>query len=93
VATGYVAARQSAWDTDTLKKLVNDKPLYAIAKDQLQYAGKEFSVHQNADVQAIFNKAFFAVTAGEKSAKDALDQAQKDADAILATYEDAPAKP
>jgi sn-glycerol 3-phosphate transport system substrate-binding protein len=92
VATGYVAASESAWETDTLKKLVSEKPLYTVAKDQLQYAGKEFSVHQNADIQAIFNKAFFAVTAGEKSAKEALDQAQKDADAILAKYEDAPAK-
>jgi sn-glycerol 3-phosphate transport system substrate-binding protein len=92
VATGYVAARQSAWETDTLKDFIQKNPLYAVAKDQLPYAGKEFSVHQNAEIQKIFNTAFFAATSGESSAQAALDAAQKDADAIVAQYEDAPLK-
>ncbi|MEP7289111.1 MAG: ABC transporter substrate-binding protein [Chloroflexota bacterium] len=86
VATGYIAARQSAWDTATLKDLIAAKPQYGIARDQLQYASKELATHQGADVQKIFGKAVQAALTGEKTPQEALDEAQKTAETMLADY-------
>ena len=84
--TGYVAPRKSAWDTDTLKNLVASKPQYAVARDQLQYAAKELTSHEGATVQQILGKAVQAVITGGKDPKQALDDAQKEADKLLADY-------
>jgi sn-glycerol 3-phosphate transport system substrate-binding protein len=93
VATGYIAPRQSAWNTDTLKQLSSDKPQYAVARDQLQYAQKELATHRSNDIQQIFAKAVQAVINGDKQPKQALDDAQTAADAILSQYPDEPVKP
>jgi sn-glycerol 3-phosphate transport system substrate-binding protein len=87
VATGYIAARQAAWQTETLKKLVAEKPQYAVARDQLQYAAKELSTHRGSDVQRAFGLAVQAVLLGEKDAKTALDEAQATAEALLAEFQ------
>jgi len=85
-ATGYIAARKSAWDIDPLKQLTTDKPQYGVARDQLEYADRELSTHQALDVRQILGKAIVRVISGEQGAQDSLDQAQKEADAILSQY-------
>lgn len=84
--TGYVAARRSAWELEPLKSLVKQKPQYAVARDQLQYAQKELSTYRGLDVRQIFGKAVQAVITGQKDAKTALDEAQAAADQLLAPY-------
>ncbi len=84
--TGYIAARKSAWDVDPLKKLVGEKPQYGIARDQLEYAQKELATHQSKDVRDILGKAIARVIAGEAKPQESLDQAQKEAETILAQY-------
>jgi sn-glycerol 3-phosphate transport system substrate-binding protein len=86
--TGYVAPRKAAWETDTLKKLIADKPQYGVARDQLQYAQKELATHEGAQVQQILGKAVQSVITGDKDPQKALDDAQKEADKILADYKD-----
>ena len=86
VATGYIAARQSSWETEALKSLVAEKPQYAVALGQLEYAEKELSTHQGVDIRAIFNQAISRTIAGEMSAAEALAVAQEEADALLAPY-------
>lgn len=86
--TGYVAPRKAAWETDTLKKLVADKPQYGVARDQLQYAQKELATHEGAQVQQILGKAVQSVITGDKDPQKALDDAQKEADKLLADYKD-----
>ncbi|MCC7447064.1 MAG: ABC transporter substrate-binding protein [Anaerolineae bacterium] len=88
VATGYIAARKSAWETQTLKDLVAKNPQYAVARDQLQYAAKELTSHQGGDIQKIFGKAVQAALTGEKTPQAALDEAQQTADKMLADYKD-----
>ncbi len=85
-ATGYIAARKSAWDLDPLKQLTTDKPQYGIARDQLEYANRELSTHQALDVRQILGKAIVRVISGEQGAQESLDQAQKEAEAILSQY-------
>ncbi len=88
VATGYIAARQSAWTTDTLTKLVADHPQYAVARDQLQYATKELATHRGADIQHIFGGAVQAALTGDKTPQQALDDAQKQAEDLLKDFTD-----
>ncbi|MEL6269741.1 MAG: ABC transporter substrate-binding protein [Chloroflexota bacterium] len=86
VNTGYIAARQSAWETATLEDLVEDRPEYAIARDQLEYARKELSTHDGIAVRGILNDALASVIAGEAEPQAALEAAQADANAILEPY-------
>ncbi|MEM6280870.1 MAG: ABC transporter substrate-binding protein [Chloroflexota bacterium] len=84
--TGYIAARQSAWETDTLQDLLEDRPEYAVARDQLEFARKELSTHDGIAVRGVLNDALAAVIAGEAEPQAALDAAQEEANAILEPY-------
>ncbi len=86
VNTGYIAARQSAWETEPLADLLASRPEYAIARDQLEYARKEMTTHDGIRVRAILNDALAAVIAGEMEPAAALDMAQADADEVLEPY-------
>jgi sn-glycerol 3-phosphate transport system substrate-binding protein len=88
IGTGYIAARQSAWDTQALKDLVAKNPQYAVARDQLKYAAKELATHRGADVQKIMGTAVQKVITGEKEPQAALDEAQKAAEDLLSEYKD-----
>ncbi len=86
VATGYIATRQTAWTTDTLKTLTSKYPQYLVARDQLQYAGKELATHRGQDIQQLFGRAVQSALTGDKTAQQALDDAQQAADKILADF-------
>lgn len=85
-ATGYIAARQSAWELDPLMSLVEEKPQYGVAREQLEFADKELATHQGLDVRNILGTAISRVIAGEQTPQESLDQAQAEAEAILVQY-------
>lgn len=88
-ATGYIAARESAWEIDPLASLVDQYPQYAIARDQLQYAYKEFSAWGSIELQNIINNELSRVISGEvplEEADEVLESAQAQIDSILANY-------
>jgi sn-glycerol 3-phosphate transport system substrate-binding protein len=85
--TGYVAARQSAWETDTLTTLVEERPQYLVARDQLEFAGKEFSAFRTIDIQNIINTTLSNLIAGTATDVQAsLDEAQAQIDSLLEEY-------
>ena len=86
IATGYVAPRPDAWQTDAMQAYTKDFPPALIARDQLEFAVAELSTFENGKVTQTLNDALAAAIAGEKTAKDALDQAQATADRILKPY-------
>jgi sn-glycerol 3-phosphate transport system substrate-binding protein len=86
IATGYVATRPDAWETAAMKKYVAEFPAAAVARDQLKDAVAELSTHDNQRVTKALNDALQAVLTGTKQAKPALDDAQAEADRILASY-------
>jgi len=86
MATGYVAPRADTWETDAMKAYVADFPPALVARDQLEFAVAELSTYQNQRVTGIFNDALAAAITGQKSAEEALKDAQAQADAILAEY-------
>lgn len=86
MATGYVAPRPATWDTPTMKKYAEDFPPVLVARDQLQYAVAELMTHDNARVTQIFNDGLAAAITGQKTPEEAMKDAQKKADAVLAAY-------
>ncbi len=83
--TGYIAARESAWQTDRLMALVEEKPQYASARDQLAFAGKEFTSFRSIDVQNIINTTLGGIISGSVTdIPAALESAQAQIDALLA---------
>jgi sn-glycerol 3-phosphate transport system substrate-binding protein len=85
VRTGYVAARQSAWELEPLASLVSEKPQYAVARDQLAFAQKEFSAYRTIDLQGIINTTLSNIISGQESDIDsALATAQTQIDGLLA---------
>lgn len=88
VDTGYIAARKSAWDTATLKAYATKAPQVLVALDQLPFAAKELSTHQGPQMQQLLGNQVQAALTGKKSAQQAMEDAQKDADKILAQFKD-----
>jgi sn-glycerol 3-phosphate transport system substrate-binding protein len=84
--TGYVATRPDAWETPRMKEYVAAFPQAAVARDQLSYAVPELSTHQNQQVTLPLNSALQAALAGTKTPKDALAEAQANADRLLKPF-------
>lgn len=86
--TGYVAARQSAWETEPLASLSAERPQYGVARDQLAYADKEFSSYRAIDIQNIINTTLSGVISGSLTdVEAALNDAQAQIDSLLAEYQ------
>lgn len=86
IATGYVAVTPAAWETPTMKRYVAEFPEVTVARDQLQYATATFSTHENERVTKVLSDAIQATLTGNKSAGEAMKEAQAQADRILRRY-------
>lgn len=84
--TGYVAVSEAAYGTDTLRKYGRDFPAALVARDQLPFAMAEFSTHDNQRVTKALNDGLQAALTGAKSAAQAMQDAQREADRILRSY-------
>jgi sn-glycerol 3-phosphate transport system substrate-binding protein len=87
IATGYVATRADAWETEAMKKYVAGFPAALVARDQLKDAVAELSTHDNQRVTKALNDALQAVLTGAKPPKAALDEAQAEAERLLRPYQ------
>jgi len=86
IATGYVATSPAAFQTEAMKKYVEGFPQAAVARDQLQYAVPEITVHDGQRVMKAFNDNLQAALTGGKTPEAAMKDAQADADRILKDY-------
>lgn len=87
--TGYIAARYSAWEIEPLASLVVEYPQYAVARDQLEFAVKEFDAYRSVDIQNIINLQLSKIISGEvplDQAADTLAEAQAQIDQLLAPF-------
>lgn len=87
IATGYMGVSPAAYETDALKAYVADFPPAAVARDQLQYATAELATHQAGRVRKLLDDAIQATLTGQKTAKEALESAQKQATRALKPYQ------
>ncbi len=72
-----------------MKKRIAELPQAAVARDQLKYAIPELSTHQNQQVTLPLNSALQAALTGSKTPKAALDEAQANANRVLAPFQHA----
>ena len=86
MASGYIGVRASVYEAPKMKSFVAAHPKYLIAKDQLKYARKEFSVHNRAKVAKCLFDAINEVLLDQKAVSPALDEAQKKAENILKEF-------
>jgi sn-glycerol 3-phosphate transport system substrate-binding protein len=86
IATGYVAVSDAAYATEALRTYGREFPPALVARDQLPFALAEFSTHDNQRVTRALNDGLQAALTGTKSAAQAMQDAQKEADRLLRSY-------
>jgi sn-glycerol 3-phosphate transport system substrate-binding protein len=84
VDSGYVSPRISSWDVEPLKSYVQKVPQAATARDQLQYAMKEFpSSLEGPAIKAGMVSTLEAIATAQLTPKEALDQHQARANELM----------
>lgn len=86
IDTGYVATRKSAYETDRMKKYVEEFKAATVARDQLEYAHAELSTHNNGRVTKALNDSLQSAITGQSDPAAALKKAQEEADKALAPF-------
>lgn len=86
IDTGYIATRESSYETDTLKEYTDSFPQALTAMEQLEYAHKEFSVYEQGQIVKLLSDAIQASVDGA-DVNETLEQAQKQAEALLEPYQ------
>ncbi len=86
VQTGYVAARQSSYDSAAMQTYLAETPQAGEARDVLQYAGAEFAVQNLGEVRNIFHDYLQRAYNGEMSPAEAMAAAQEEADTALDAF-------
>lgn len=86
VATGYVAPRQGAWDTDVMATYLETVPEAAVARDQLEYAAKQMMTNELLAVTRAVTQEIQAALSGQKSPEAAAAAAQQAAEQVLADF-------
>lgn len=86
IATGYMGVSPAAYETEALKAYTEDFPPALVARDQLEHAVAEFSTFETARVRDGLNVAIQQALTGEKSAAEALGEAQAAAERLLRAY-------
>ena len=87
IDTGYVATRNSCYETPVLKEYYASFPQALVAYEQLQYAQPELTTYNAAEMWRILNDNIQAAVIGEMTAEEALQTAQEQGDDLLFDYQ------
>ena len=85
--TGYVATRESCFETDLIKNYYEELPQAKVAYDQIPYSGPELTTYNAAEIWRVLNDNIQAAVVGDATPKEALTAAQEQAPEILAEYQ------
>lgn len=86
IATGYMGVSPAAYETEALKSYTAEFPPALVARDQLEHAVAEFSTFETARVRDGLNAAIQSALTGDKTAEEALGEAQATAERLLRDY-------
>jgi sn-glycerol 3-phosphate transport system substrate-binding protein len=86
IKTGYVAVLPAAYKTPAMENYTKNFPAAIVARDQLQYAVPELSVHENGRIYKFVGDAVQAAVTGTQKPQEALAAAQLQADRVLRAY-------
>ena len=87
IDTGYVATRESCYETQLLKDYYASFPQALVAYKQLPYAQPELTTYSAAEMWRILNDNIQAAVTGEMTAAEALETAQQQGDDLLFDYQ------
>ena len=85
--TGYVATRESCFETDLIKNYYEELPQAKVAYDQIPYSGPELTTYNAAEIWRVLNDNIHAAVVGDATPQEALTAAQEQATEILAEYQ------
>jgi len=86
IKTGYAAVSPAAYKTKAMEDYAKGFSAATVARDQLEYAVPELSVHENGRIYKFVGDAVQAAVTGSQSPKDALASAQQQSDRVLRAY-------
>ena len=86
IKTGYVAVSPAAYKTSVMQDYAKGFPAATVARDQLEHAVPELSVHENGRIYKFVNDAVQAAVTGSQKPSEALAAAQQQADRVLRAY-------
>src|ERR1700730_3693005 len=86
IKTGYVAVSPAAYKTPAMEKYAKEFPAAIVARDQLDHAVPELSVHENGRIYKFVNDAVQSAVTGAQKPQEALAAAQSQADRVLKAY-------
>jgi sn-glycerol 3-phosphate transport system substrate-binding protein len=84
--TGYVAVSPAAYKTPAMGAYAKGFPAATVARDQLEHAVPELSVHENGRIYKFVGDAVQAAVTGTQKPQEALAAAQQQADRVLRAY-------
>lgn len=85
--TGYVATRESCYETDLLKNYYEELPQALTAYEQIEISKPELTTYNAAEIWRVLNDNIQSAVVGDATAAEALANAQAEADAILEEYQ------
>lgn len=85
--TGYVATRNSCYETEELKEYYASYPAAKVAYEQLEYAQPELTTYNASEMWRILNDNIQAAVTGELTAEEAMAAAQQQADDVLYDFQ------
>lgn len=85
--TGYVATRQSCFETELIKNYYAEVPQASVAYEQLPYAKPELTTYNASQIWRVLNDHIQAAVVGDMTAQEALDAAQAEAEDVLSEYQ------
>jgi sn-glycerol 3-phosphate transport system substrate-binding protein len=86
IKTGYVAVSPAAYKTSAMEDYAKSFPAAVVARDQLDQAVPELSVHENGRIYKFVGDAVQAAVTGSQKPQEALAAAQQQADRVLKAY-------
>ena len=86
IKTGYVAVSPAAYKTKAMEDYAKSFPAATVARDQLDYAVPELSVHDNGRIYKFVNDAVQSAVTGTQKPEAALAEAQAQSDRVLKAY-------
>lgn len=85
--TGYVATRESCFDTELIKDYYAELPQAKVAYEQIPMAKPELTTYNASEIWRILNDNIQAAVVGDATPEEALKNAQEQATEVLAEYQ------
>ncbi len=85
--TGYVATRESCFETDLMKNYYAELPQAKVAYEQISVSKPELTTYNASEMWRILNDNIQSAVVGDATAAEAMANAQAEADEVLSEYQ------